>query len=66
MTRFFAAFTLCCGLTWAQSSFTLEQVLSAPFPAELTVSPGGGVAWVANARGVRNIWVAEPPAVPRP
>ncbi|MBS1858721.1 MAG: S9 family peptidase [Acidobacteria bacterium] len=42
-------------------SFTLEQVLSAPFPSSLTSSSGGKVAWVSNARGVRNILVAEPP-----
>ena len=37
-------------------------MLSAPFPADLAVSPSGNkVAWVYNARGVRNIWVAEPP-----
>lgn len=42
--------------------FSLEQVLSAAFPSELTAAPSGGkVAWVANARGVRNIMVAGPP-----
>ena len=40
--------------------FTLEQVMSAPFPTELTAAPAGGkVAWVFNAQGARNIWVAE-------
>ncbi len=40
--------------------FTLEQVLSAPFPSGLTAAPTAGrVAWVANDRGVRNVWVAE-------
>jgi dipeptidyl aminopeptidase/acylaminoacyl peptidase len=49
------------GAAGARGSFTLEQVLSAPFPTELVASPSGGrVAWVFNARGVRNIWVAEP------
>jgi dipeptidyl aminopeptidase/acylaminoacyl peptidase len=43
--------------------FTLDQVLGAAFPTELTAAPSGGkVAWVSNARGVRNIMVAEPPA----
>jgi len=47
----------------AQASFTLEQIMSAPFPSAPVVSPSGGrIAWVFNARGVRNIWVAEPPA----
>jgi dipeptidyl aminopeptidase/acylaminoacyl peptidase len=45
-----------------QLSFTLEQVMSAPFPDELTAAPtGGAVAWVFNDRGARNIWVAAPP-----
>jgi dipeptidyl aminopeptidase/acylaminoacyl peptidase len=46
----------------AQQSFSLEQIMSAPFPSSLVAAPtGGSVAWVFNARGVRNIWVAEPP-----
>jgi dipeptidyl aminopeptidase/acylaminoacyl peptidase len=45
----------------AQKSVTLENLLSAPFPTELTAAPAKGrVAWVFNARGRRNIWVAEP------
>lgn len=41
---------------------TLEKLMSAPFPSELTASPSGGwVAWVQNDRGVRNVWVAGPP-----
>lgn len=40
--------------------FTLEQVLSAPFPTSLTASHGK-LAWVQDAGGVRNIWVAESP-----
>ena len=44
-------------------SFTLEQVMSAPFPSDLVASPAGAkVAWIHSAKGVRNIWVAEPPA----
>ena len=46
-----------------QGPFTLDQVLGAPFPTELTAPPTGNkVAWVSNARGVRNILVAEAPA----
>ena len=45
-----------------QPSFTLSQALGAAFPSELTAAPAGGkVAWVSNARGVRNILVAAPP-----
>lgn len=44
----------------ADGPFTLEQVMSAPFPSELTAAPSGArLAWVMNERGVRNIWVAE-------
>jgi len=42
-------------------SFTLEQVLSAPFSSALQASPKGGrFLWIANQQGKRNIWVAEP------
>jgi dipeptidyl aminopeptidase/acylaminoacyl peptidase len=48
---------------WAASpSFTLKQVMSAPFPTDLTAAKtGGGIAWVFNAQGARNVWVALPP-----
>ena len=45
-----------------QRSFTIEQALSAPFPDELVAAPAGGaLAWVLNAQGVRNIWIATGP-----
>jgi dipeptidyl aminopeptidase/acylaminoacyl peptidase len=41
---------------------TLESILSAPFPAEILPSPAGArLTWIQNDRGVRNLWVAEPP-----
>jgi len=43
-------------------SFTLEQIMSAPFPTDLTAAPKGGtVAWVLDQNGARNIWLAEAP-----
>ncbi len=40
--------------------FTLKQVLSAPFPSSLVAAPQGGrAAWVYDAEGVRNVWVAQ-------
>jgi dipeptidyl aminopeptidase/acylaminoacyl peptidase len=46
----------------AAQGFTLEQVMSSPFPTELTVSKHGDkVAWVFDAQGKRNIWIAEAP-----
>jgi dipeptidyl aminopeptidase/acylaminoacyl peptidase len=45
------------------SNFTLEQVLSSPFPSDLVASKSGDkVAWVFDHKGKRNIWVAEAPA----
>jgi acetyl esterase/lipase len=44
------------------ASFSLEQVMSAPFPSALTAAPkGGAVAWVLNEHGARNVWVADAP-----
>ena len=49
--------------TTAQTKgFTIEQILSAPFPSDLIAAPTGErIAWVFNAEGKRNIWVAEGP-----
>jgi dipeptidyl aminopeptidase/acylaminoacyl peptidase len=45
-----------------QPAVSLAQLLSPPYPDELVAAPAGGaVAWVFNARGARNIWVAAPP-----
>ena len=42
------------------AAFTIDQVLQAPFPSSLVAAPRGkAVAWVLDARGSRNIWVAE-------
>lgn len=65
MHRLFIA-TLCLCLstfTHAQNKqFTLEQVMSAPFPSNLVAAPvGGAVAWVQIAKGARNVWVATAP-----
>src|SRR5437667_324012 len=58
-----AALVLTTGAARAQQrSFTIEQALSAPFPDELVAAPAGGaLAWVFNAQGVRNIWIATGP-----
>ena len=42
--------------------FTVEQVLSYPFPSSLRASSKGQkIAWVFNRQGVYNIWLAEGP-----
>lgn len=49
-------------LSAAAAPLAIPDLLAAPFPEQLRAAPAGGaVAWVANDRGVANIWVAEPP-----
>ena len=61
--QFAVALLMACATTgWAQSPFTLEQIMSSPFPAELVAAAQGSrVAWVFDAKGVRNVWVADGP-----
>jgi dipeptidyl aminopeptidase/acylaminoacyl peptidase len=48
--------------TAVAQTVTLEALLSAPFPSEISAAPAGGhVAWVANVKGSRNVWVATAP-----
>ena len=43
-------------------NYTLEDILSTPFPSGLIAAPNLDlVAWVFDSRGMRNIWVAEAP-----
>jgi dipeptidyl aminopeptidase/acylaminoacyl peptidase len=43
-------------------AFTLDDILSYPFPDNLLAAPvGGTIAWTFNERGLRNIYVAEAP-----
>jgi len=44
-------------------SFTLEQVMSSPFPSDPAVSKRGDkIAWGFDAEGKRNLWIAEAPS----
>src|SRR5438874_8847890 len=46
----------------AGAKFTVEQILSSPFPSELVAAKQGArVAWIFNSKGERNIWVADGP-----
>jgi len=55
--------TLPMNYALAQGSFTLEQVLSAPFPSNLIAAKTGNrIAWTLDQQGIRNIWVAEGPS----
>ncbi len=58
-----ALFVFAASIAVAQS-FTVEQVMSAPFPSDLATDiHGSTIAWVLNIRGERNVWVAEGPEV---
>jgi dipeptidyl aminopeptidase/acylaminoacyl peptidase len=49
-------------LPCSAANFTLEQLLSSPFPSNLVAAKHSGrVAWVFNTKGVRNLWIADPP-----
>lgn len=51
------------GPSRAEATYTIEQVLSAPFATNLVAAPSGQkLAWVFDERGARNVWVAEGPA----
>src|ERR1700745_493464 len=46
----------------AAQTFSLEQVMSSPFPTDLVTSKRGDkLAWAFDAEGKRNIWIAEGP-----
>ena len=46
----------------AQQGFSIQQVMSSPFPAGMVASSQHDLlAWVQNAEGVRNIWVSSGP-----
>jgi dipeptidyl aminopeptidase/acylaminoacyl peptidase len=53
---------ICGVVAWAQGTFTVEQVMSSPFPTELVAAEQGNrAAWVFDAKGIRNVWVADGP-----
>lgn len=67
-----AVLIVACGILYAfthtrtsaaqSAGFTVEQVLSAPFPSDLVASPRGErIAWAFDWQGKRNVWAAEGP-----
>jgi dipeptidyl aminopeptidase/acylaminoacyl peptidase len=55
------ALVLCALGPVRAAPFTIEQVLSAPFSSDLVAAPDGArFAWVSNASGRRNLWLATP------
>ena len=69
ITRWSAALTVACLVfpvaapgQSATGGFSLEQVLSAPFPSNLVVATRAPrIAWISSARGEHNVWVADAP-----
>jgi dipeptidyl aminopeptidase/acylaminoacyl peptidase len=54
--------SLICGAQAASHSFTLEQVLSSPFPTNLVkAEKADRIAWIFSTKGARNVWVADAP-----
>jgi dipeptidyl aminopeptidase/acylaminoacyl peptidase len=50
------------GQSAAQTDVSIETLLSAPFPENLTAAKSANrVAWTLNEQGKRNVWVAEGP-----
>ena len=62
----FIGLIVCFGLAVyayaAENSFSIRQVMSAPFASELIAAPTGArVAWLMNEQGRRNVWEASAP-----
>lgn len=57
-----AALLFIAATAFAAPPVALEDLLSPPFPSQLMAAPSGNrVAWLANAEGARNIWIADAP-----
>lgn len=59
-------YIILCGLVLHSvifcQNFTLQQVMSSPFPDNLMASPKGArFVWTQDQEGKRNVWVAEGP-----
>jgi len=53
---------LACTDRAAAQGVSLDALMAAPFPTELTAAPAGArFAWVQSVEGVRNVWIAQAP-----
>ena len=58
----FATSSIAQNPNFSKPGFTLEQVMSSPFPTALTsAAKANRIAWVFDSRGERNIWIADAP-----
>jgi dipeptidyl aminopeptidase/acylaminoacyl peptidase len=59
---FFSASLVVASAQTGPPRFTLEQILSSPFPTNLVAAEHAGrIAWVFSAKGEHNVWVADVP-----
>ena len=59
LTCFLSSF---CSSQTPAGGFSLQQVLSSPFPTNLVASEHGGrIAWIFSSKGERNVWIADAP-----
>ncbi len=62
MKRFLFALLVGVPIRAEAQTFTLEEVMSSPFPADLIAAPDAGAfAWTHNDRGLRSVWVSLAP-----
>jgi Tol biopolymer transport system component len=53
---------LAAGMYPSEGAVSIEGLMSAPYPTELTASPDGRrIAWLMNEQGKRNLWCGEIP-----
>jgi dipeptidyl aminopeptidase/acylaminoacyl peptidase len=60
--RLLTAVLLTASAAAASSQFTIDQILSSPFPNSLTGNTHGKLVWTQSTGGVHNLWFAEAPA----
>jgi dipeptidyl aminopeptidase/acylaminoacyl peptidase len=62
MKKCFFPLLLALSVRAEAQSFTLAEILSSPFPADLvSAAEEGAFAWTQNDRGLRSLWVAPGP-----
>lgn len=61
-TVYFATLVILLTSSAYAQTFTLEQVMSSPFPSNLVAAAHAPrIAWVFDAKGARNVWIADGP-----
>lgn len=62
LTLLFFTFIFTTASFAQKPGFTVEQVMSSPFPTALTsAAKATRISWVFNSKGERNVWIADAP-----